>query len=159
MECGELIYEQCFQLLLKWTVHKSYVMIEIMYGCLCENKICILQTERSMLRSVCGLQLKNSIGVMDLMQIFWLNGSIELVMANYVFWCGYVFWRDDSSDLRRALEFEVEYQMMPKRAWKKTSKGQSFDFCRSSRIADINHVNTRLSESGHPNMLEILTDL
>ena len=62
-ECGELLYGRRFPLRLFGAVCKSYVRPAILYGCdvwyLNESEIGILyRTERSMVRAMCGVQLK-----------------------------------------------------------------------------------------------------
>ena len=95
-----------FPLKPKGAVYKSYVKPEILYGneawCLKENNMGILRrTERSMLRAMCGVQLKDRKRSMDLMLMLGLNETIDLLaMANSVHWYGHI--------LRMALDFEVE---------------------------------------------------
>ena len=69
------------------------------------------RTERSMVRAMCGLQLKDRKRSMDLMLMLGLNQTIDqLAMANIV-WCyGHVLRREDGHVLRSALDFEVEGQ-------------------------------------------------
>ena len=77
----------------------------------------ILQrTERSMVRAMCGVQLKGRKKSINLMFILGLNETIDqLAMANNVCWCGHVLWREDGHMLRKALDFEVEGQPKRKR--------------------------------------------
>ena len=66
-------------------------------------------TERSTVRAMCGVQLKNRKISKDLMLMLGLNESIDqLAMANSVHWYGHVLWREDGHILRRAFDFEVE---------------------------------------------------
>ena len=70
-ECGELLYGRTFPLKLKGPVDKSYVWPAILYGreawCLKESEMGVLRkTERSMLRAMCGVQLKDRISSKDL---------------------------------------------------------------------------------------------
>ena len=63
-ECSELLYGRMFPLQLKGAANKSSVRSAILYGsdvwCLNERKMGILQRiERSMMRTMCGVQLKN----------------------------------------------------------------------------------------------------
>ena len=63
-ECGELLYGRRFPLELKWAVYESYIRPAILYGreawCLKKIEMGILQwTERSMVRAICGVQLKD----------------------------------------------------------------------------------------------------
>ena len=62
-ECGELLYGR-FPLMRKGSVYESYVRPAILYGseawCLRESEIGILRrTERSTVRAICGVQLKD----------------------------------------------------------------------------------------------------
>ena len=64
MECSELLYGRRFPLELKGAVHKSYIRPAILHGseawCPKESEMGILQrTERSMVRAMCGVQLKD----------------------------------------------------------------------------------------------------
>ena len=72
----------------------------------------ILQgTERSTMREMCGVLLKDRKRSTDLMFMLGFNEAIDqLAMANSVHWCGHVCWREDGHVLRRALVFEVEGQ-------------------------------------------------
>ena len=63
-ECGELLYGRIFSLGLRRAVYKSYGRPTMLYGsetwCLIESEMAILiRTERSVVRAVCGLQLKD----------------------------------------------------------------------------------------------------
>ena len=71
-ECGEVLYGRRFPLWLKGDVYKSYVRPAILCGneawCLRESEMGILQrTERSMVREICGVQLKHRKRSTDLM--------------------------------------------------------------------------------------------
>ena len=116
-ECGELLYGRRFPLRLKGAVYKSYVGPAILYGneawCLRESEMGILRrTEISMVRAICGVQLKDRKGSTDLMLMFGLHETIDqLVMANGVRWYCHVLRREDGHILRWALDFEVEGQM------------------------------------------------
>ena len=62
-----------------------------------------------MVRAMCGVQLKDRKRSMDLMFMLGLNETIhQLTMANNVHWYGHVLRREDSHNMRRALDFEVE---------------------------------------------------
>ena len=70
-ECGELLYGRRLSLDLKGAVYWSYVRPTMLYGseawCLKESEMGILQrAERSMVRSMCGVQLKDRKRSMDL---------------------------------------------------------------------------------------------
>ena len=69
----------------------------------------ILPTERSMVRAMCGAQLRNKKISTDLMFMLGLKETTDqLAMANSVCWYGHKLRRDDGHILRRALDFEVE---------------------------------------------------
>ena len=58
-ECSELLYCMKFSLKLKEAAYKSYVRPAILYGseawCQKESEMEILQTERSIVRPMCGV--------------------------------------------------------------------------------------------------------
>ena len=69
------------------------------------------RTERSMVRAMCGVQLKDRKRSMYLMFMLGLKETMDqLAMANSVHWYGHVLRREDRHILRRALDFEVEGQ-------------------------------------------------
>ena len=96
MECGELLHDRGFPLRLKESAYKSYVRKAILYGseawCLKESEIGILRrTERSMVRAVSGVKLKDREEFKDLMLMLGLNETIDrLAIANNVHWYGHV---------------------------------------------------------------------
>ena len=79
-----------FPLKLKGAVYRSYVRPEILHGseawCLKESKMGILQrTERSMVKTIYGVQLKDRNTSMELMFMLGLMETIDqLDMANSV---------------------------------------------------------------------------
>ena len=82
MECGELMYGRKFPIKLTGAVYKSYVRSEILYGseawCLNESEKGILQrTDRSMLRAMCGGQLKDRKSSKDLMLMLGVNETTD----------------------------------------------------------------------------------
>ena len=90
----------------------------------------ILQrTEGSMVRAMCGVQLKGRKRSMDLMLMLGLNETmVQLAMANSVRWYGHVLRREDSRVWRRALDFEVWGQRKKgrsKRTWKRKIEEES----------------------------------
>ena len=91
------------------------------------------RTKRSMVRAVCGVQLKDRQRSTDLMFMLELSETIDqLTMANSVHWYGHVLKREDGHVLRRALDFEVEGQRKkgrPKRTWKKQVEEESVKVC------------------------------
>ena len=119
-ECGELLYGR-FLLRLKWALYKSHVRSAILYGsearCIKVSEIGILRRiERSMVRAMCVVQLRDRKISADLMLIFGLSETIDqLAMANSVRWYGHVLRREDGHVLRRAFDFEVKSQ---RKKWK-----------------------------------------
>ena len=87
---GELLYGRSFPLMLKGAVNGSYVRPVMLYGCetwcLKESEMGILQrTERSMVRAMFGIQLKDRKRSKDLMLMLDLNETMDnLAMANSV---------------------------------------------------------------------------
>ena len=64
-ECAELLYGRRFSLRLKGAVYRSYLRPAILHGsealCLNESeKGMLLRTERSMVRAMCAVQLKDA---------------------------------------------------------------------------------------------------
>ena len=125
-ECSELLHGRRFPLKLKGAVHKNYVRLAILYGSaarsLNESEMRILQsTKRSMMRPLCGVQLKDRRRSTDLMFMLGLNETIDqLAMANSARWHGNVLRREDVHVLRMAFDFEAEGQRkkgMVKRTW------------------------------------------
>ena len=105
-----------------------------------------------MVRSLCGVQLKDRKSSMDLMLMFGLNETIDhLAMANSVHWDGHVLRREDGHVIRRALDFEVEGQRKkgrPNRTWKKQVEEESVKvglrkedaLCRSKWSVGVNQI-------------------
>ena len=111
-----MLYGRRFPVKLKGGVHKSYIRSAIPHGreawCLKEREMEILQrTERSMVRKMCGVQLKDRKGSTVLMLMLGLNETMyQMAMANSVHWYGHVLRREDGQLFKRALYFEVEGQ-------------------------------------------------
>ena len=60
----------------------------------------LLRTKRSMLRVMCGVQLKCRKSAKDLMLVLGMNATMDqLAMANGVFWYGHVLKRQDGDVL------------------------------------------------------------
>ena len=81
-ECGKLLYGRNFYLRLKWTVYISYLRPALLYGseawCLKESEMGILQrTERSTVRAMCGVQLKDRKRSTDLMFMLVLKETMD----------------------------------------------------------------------------------
>ena len=109
----------------------SYIRPAILHGsdalCLKESEVGILQrTERSMVRAMCGVQLKDRKRYTDLIFMLGLKETLDqLAVANSVRWYGHVLRREDGHVLRRALYFEAECQRKkrrPKRNGKKVEE-------------------------------------
>ena len=122
-----------------------------------KNEMVILRrTERSMVRAMCEVQLKDRKRSTDLMFMLGLNETIDqLAIANSVCWHGHVVRREDGHFLRRALDFEVEGQRKkwrPKRTWKKQVEEESVKvclrmedaLCRSRWSVGVNQIATGL---------------
>ena len=115
-ECCELLHRWRFALRLKGAVHDSYAMPAMLHGseawCLNESHMGILRrTERSTLRAMCGVQLKDRKISTDLLLMMGSNETMnQLAMTNSVRWYGYVMRREDGHVLRTALDVEVESQ-------------------------------------------------
>ena len=81
------------------------------------------KTKRSMVRAMCGVQLKDRKRSAYLMFMFGLSKTVDqLAMENSARWYDHVMRREDGQVLRRALDFEVEGQRkkgMSKRTCKK----------------------------------------
>ena len=95
--------------MLKGAVCRSYVKLAMLYEseewCLKESEMGTLQrTEKSMVRAMCGVQLKDRRRSTNLM---FLLGLSETIVGYSVHWYGQVLRREDSHVLRRALDFEV----------------------------------------------------
>ena len=95
-----------------------------------ESEVIILRwTEKSMVRAMCGVQLKDIKKSMYLMFMLCLRETIDqLAIANSVHWYGHVLRSADGHALRRALNFEVEGQRKkgrPKRTWEKQVEEES----------------------------------
>ena len=115
-------YGRRFPLRLKGAVYKSYTRPAILYlsetCCLKESDMGILRrTGRSMVRAMCGEQLKDRKRSTDLVFMVGPNETIDqLVVANSVRWYGHVL---------RALDLEVEghgKKGRPKRTWKRQTE-------------------------------------
>ena len=136
--CGVLLCGRRFLVRLKGAVFKSYIRPSILYGsgalCLKESEMGILRgTERSMVRAMCGVQLRDIERSTYLMFMLGLKETIDqLAMANSVRWYGHVLRREDGHILRRALNYEVEGQRKkgrPRRMWKKLVEEESMKVC------------------------------
>ena len=110
------------------------------------------RTERSMVRAMCGVQLKDRKRSADLTVMLGLNETIDqTAMANSDRWNGHVLRREDGHILKRALDFEVEGQRRkgrPKRMWKKQVEEESMKvglrrkdtLCRSKWSVGVNKI-------------------
>ena len=171
-ECGELLFGR-FLLRLNDAVYWSYVRPAILYGCdawcLKESDVAILwRTERSMVRAMCGVQLKDRKTSRDLMFILALNETIDqLAIVSSVHWYGHVLKREGGHVLWRALDFKVEGQRKkgrPKRTWKKQVDEESMKIglrmqdalCRSKWSVGVNQIAIRLRWVWPPSLVGIL---
>ena len=117
-ECEELLYWRRFPLRLKGAVYKSYVSPAILHEseawCLKESEMGILQRAgRSMVRAMCGVQLKDRKRSTDLMFMFCLNEAIDgLAMANSVHLLAHVLRREGDHILRRVWKKQVEEESL-----------------------------------------------
>ena len=67
------------------------------------------ETERSMVRAMCEVQLKDRKRSKDLMFMLGFNDTLDqLATANSVRWDSHVLRKEDANFLRKALDFEVE---------------------------------------------------
>ena len=106
-ECGELLHRKIFPLRLKQAVYKSYVSPAMLYEsdawCLKEREMGILRwTERSMVRAMCGVSLKDRKWSIDLI---FKEAIDHLAMENSVRWYGHVLRREDGRCLVKVIEF------------------------------------------------------
>ena len=113
-ECSELLYSRRFPLWQKEAVYERYIRPEILYGsetwCQKENEIGILQrTERSMVRAMCGVQLKDRKRSTDLIFMLGLKETIDqLAMANGVYWDCHVLRGEDGHVFGRLLDLGLK---------------------------------------------------
>ena len=93
IECGELLYGRIFPQNMKGAVYRSMCGSEA--WCLKESEVEILRrTERTMVRAMCGVQLKDKKRSIDLMFMLGLNETIDqLARANSVCWYCHVLER------------------------------------------------------------------
>ena len=88
-QCDQLLCEKSLSLKLSGTVYESYVMSAILdwseVMCLRGNEIKILMTEKSTVKSICGIYVKDMRRAKDLMYAFVFNKSMnQLSMANSI---------------------------------------------------------------------------
>ena len=81
-EKSELLYSRRCRLRLNGAVYKSYVRPAILYGfeawCMKESEMWILRrTERSMVRAMCGVLIKDGKRSKDLMLMLGLNETMD----------------------------------------------------------------------------------
>ena len=133
MECDELLYCRRSPLWLKGAVYGSYIGPAILHGSeawsLKLSEIGILRrTERSMVRAMYGVQLKDRKRSTDLM-LSLCESIDQLAIANSVCWYGHVLMIVDGYVLRKALYFDIEDQRKKKsqkrRTWNKQVEEES----------------------------------
>ena len=126
----------------------------------------ILQrTKRSMVRAMCGVQLKYRKRSADLMFMLGLSEDMDqLAMANSVCWYGHVLRIEDGYVLRRSLDFEVEGQRKKGRSkstWRKQAEEESVNaglrsknaFCRSKWSVGVNQIAAGLRRIWPPSLV------
>ena len=127
-ECGQLLLGRRFSLKMKGMVYPGCVRSAMLHGsatwCLRENEMLILRrTERSMVRSMCGVKLVDRKNTEELMKMLGLKETLDkMAKANGIRWYGHVVRRDDESILKKAMMFEVNgprKRGRPKQTWKK----------------------------------------
>ena len=136
--------------------------MEVKYGTWKKVKWEFYEGERSMMRAVYGVQLKDGKRSKDLMLMLGLDEAIDqLAMTDSVHWHGHVLRREDGHVLR---SFEVESQRghggseLKKKVWRLVWDGKM-------RIADQSGVLVWMrllpgwGISGHPHLLGILPDI
>ena len=110
LSCIELLYGWRFPLMLIGAVYRSYVRAAMLYGSeawyLKESDMGILQrAERTIVRAMCGVLLKDIYRSTGLMFMLSLNEGIdELAMVGSVNWYGHVLRREADHVLRSALD-------------------------------------------------------
>ena len=115
-ECGELLRGRRFSLRLKGMVYQSCVRSAMLYGsetwCLRESEMAILRrTERTMVRSMCGVKLVDRKNTEELMEMLGLKKTFDrIAKANGVRWYGHVIRREDDNVLKKAMMMEVNGQ-------------------------------------------------
>ena len=114
-KCQDLPCRTKYPFKIKGSVKKNYVRSAMLIGsetwCLGLNEIQIWQrTERTMVRSMCGVKIVDKNSTKDLMQMLDLSEAMDQMSnANSVRWHGnYVLRMDKHNFLRRALDFKVE---------------------------------------------------
>ena len=108
---GKLLFGMCFPLMLEEIVYMSYVRPETLCWSkvwyMGEIKMGILRSaQRSMVGTLCVLQLRDITRAMDFMLLSGLNETMDqLTMASNVHCYCHVLWREDCRVLIRALQF------------------------------------------------------
>ena len=73
--------------------------------------IILRRTERTMVRSMCGVKLVYGKNTEDLMKMLGLKETLDkMALANGVRWCGHVVRRDEESILKKAMMLQVNGQ-------------------------------------------------
>ena len=114
IQCGVisdywLLYGRRFCLTLKGAVCNRNLWPAVLYGseawCLKENEMEIsLMTGRSMVRAMCGVQLKDGKMSKNLMLPLGLNETIkQLTVANSIHWCTHLPRREDGRCVEKGI--------------------------------------------------------
>jgi len=93
-ECGELLYRKRFSLKMKGRIYLTCVRSAMLYGsetwCMREKDVAILiQTERAMMRAMCGVKLKEKKNTKELMNM--LGNSRDNRYSGKKEWCAMVW--------------------------------------------------------------------
>ena len=113
---------------MKGMVYRSCVRSAMLYGsetwCLRENEMAISRrTNRSIVRSMCGVKLVDRKNMEDLMEMLGLKETLDrMAQVNGVKWYGQVIRRYDDNILIKAMMLEVNGQRKrrrPKMIWRR----------------------------------------
>ena len=127
-ECGELLRGRRFSLRMKAMVHRSCARLAMLHGsetwCLRESEMAISRrTERTMVRSMCGVKLVDKKNTQELMETVGLKKTLDRMAKAYgVRWYGHVIKREGDNIPKKAMVMEVNGHRkrgQPKMTWKK----------------------------------------
>ena len=119
-----LIRGRRFSLRIKGMVYRSCVRSTMLYGsetwCLRENEMVILRTERTMVRSMCGMKLVDRKKMEDLMEMLCLKETLDrMAKANGVRWYGQIIRRDGDNILKAMMMKVNGKRGRPKLIWRR----------------------------------------